>query len=610
VTVTWSSSLFQGDQQRSSLEQAINQLQGVYIDASQLANGSLIQNEYERATDHQVTSTNGVTTIWQALPWLRLNATGGLSTIQRTDETYIPYGVNTASPGSTTGDTTGSYGLGKGTSQEVTLTVGTTIPMPLVNTAVGLNYVSQSTATVSAYTSQLGPGITHPSTFPTTAVNGTVPSAFSQSTAAASTYGWYVQPTVQPISRLYVSPGFRLDGGSASGSHAGLTGFPKIDFSYIMVDQDNPIGFLTLFRPRLAFGNAGTQPSPVDKLRIFNLGGAGITSLDGGNSYVPSVQLSSLGNTQLRPERTSEVEGGFDAALGDDRLQLTMTLYNKTRHDAIISVPVPPSVYGQENIFRNLGIIRNTGAEISLSARVLDSHIMGWTTTANFSHDNSKVVSLNPGVGTYTSEMGYHYAVGYPVGGLWERPIVSYADVNGNGIIEYNEIRLGDSLAFVGQTEPKYQLNLSTNVVLFNSRLSMSADMSYQNGITQVQGQSGAGNGVLLNVPNAPGTSLGTQAALIASIYNQSRIGVMQTVNALRFNSLSINYIASAALTRMFHVPSMSFALQGQNLGLHTSYRGADPNVNAFSTSNAGDIMDAGQIPQPRTWTLTLRLGN
>jgi hypothetical protein len=55
----------------------------------------------------------------------------------------------------------------------------------------------------------------------------------------------------------------------------------------------------------------------------------------------------------------------------------------------------------------------------------------------------------------------------------------------------------------------------------------------------------------------------------------------------------------------------MTLALQGSNLGLHTNYRGMDPNVNAFSTVNAGDeTADLGQIPEPRTWWLKLSVGN
>jgi TonB-dependent SusC/RagA subfamily outer membrane receptor len=625
LSLTWNSALLQRNQQRSSLEQAITQLQGIYIDPAQLANTGLITDEYERATDRQLSATNGITLNWQASSWLRINATGGLNTIQKTDETFIPYGVNSASPGDLNGDTTGSYGLGRGTSKVFTLSMGTVIPMQVVNTALGFNYTDQAISDVSAYTSQLAPGVTRPTTFPTALVNGKVPSYFRQSTTAASTYGWYVQPTLHLHSRFFVSPGFRLDGGSASGANAGLTGFPKIDFSYIAVNPDHPAGVLTLLRPRIAFGYAGTQPNPTQKLRLFNVASDGtpVVSLDGGATYVPLVELSSLGNTQLRPERTGEIEGGFDAGFGNDRVQLTVTAYNKTRHDAIISVPLPPSVSGNgtagAQISKNIGVVRNTGAEVWLTARLLDSRAVSWTATTNFSQDKNRVVRLNPDESTIIVGNS-RVEAGYPLWSVWERPIVSFVDANRNGIIEYDEIRLGDSAAFVGQTDPKYQLNASSTLTLLNGRMSVTADVAYQNGFTQTQGSVDRSNTVLLNLPNAPGVSLATQAAVVAGTLNDqgiytssgvSGIGLTQTVNTLRLSSLSISYQLSSYIAHLFRAQTMSIALQGSNLGLHTNYRGMDPNVNTFSTASQGDaLQDTGQLSQPRTWSLSIRMGN
>jgi hypothetical protein len=175
---------------------------------------------------------------------------------------------------------------------------------------------------------------------------------------------------------------------------------------------------------------------------------------------------------------------------------------------------------------------------------------------------------------------------------------------------------------FVGQTDPKYQFNVANTVTLFNGLFSVTANIAYQNGLTQQQGSIGysadgvAVNGAFENLPNAPGASLGTQAAVVAAGHSLlssqgSPIGILQTVNVLRFQSLSINYIPPRSVMQIFHVPSMSIALQGSNLGLHTNYRGLDPNVNAFSTAALGDnAQDTGQLPQPRTWQLSVRLGN
>jgi hypothetical protein len=74
----------------------------------------------------------------------------------------------------------------------------------------------------------------------------------------------------------------------------------------------------------------------------------------------------------------------------------------------------------------------------------------------------------------------------------------------------------------------------------------------------------------------------------------------IQTVNTLRFNSLSVNYRVPAAVARRLGAQTLNIAVQGSNLGLWTNYRGLDPNVNAFSTGN--NVTDTGVLPQPRTW--------
>jgi hypothetical protein len=505
--------------------------------------------------------------------------------------------------------------------------------MKWVTLALGANLTSESTADFTAYTGQLSPGVTEPTAFPTTGVNGaSSPSSFGQSTVAASTYGWYFEPRLNFASKFFVAPGFRLDGGSASGTQGGfagggLTAFPKLDFSYVAVDQSHPRGLLTLLRPRVAFGYAGTQPGPADKLRLINGNSQATTVVSLNDSTLVSLAvLSTLGNTQLRPERSSELEGGFDAELWRGRLSVTYTQYNKTRHDAILSIPIAPSLGVGSNglstqIDKNIGVIRNTGTELTMNAMVFESRALSWNVGANLSNNNSLVVSLNKGQqpfcfsGSLRVTGGSSCVVpGYPLFSDFAIPIASFVDANHDGIIEPNEIRYGDSAVFVGQQEPKYQLNLTTGVTLLNGRLSVNATFAYQNGLTQ-DNSAGLSSGAFAAILNQPNTPLATQAAVVAATESQSGfgsdIGLYQTVNSFRFNDLSINYTLPTTLASWFRVPRMSVALQGSNLGLHTNYRGKDPNVNAFSTVSAGDeTADLGQIPQPRVWWLKLTMGN
>ena len=668
LVVTLTSGLFNSNQQKSSLQGAIAQLSGEYISPAVgiYAPGSLlepfgaplVQNPYERATNDELSATNAVSLRWQPLSWLPLDATAGINTIQSNATTYVPFGIYDGeydSHGSPihTGDTTGSYGVGRGNSHDQTLTVGTAIPTfrQRITVAVGGTVHSTSTADYSTYTNQLAPGVSVPTQFTmgncSTTGGGVCYSPSNQTTSTQSTYGWYVEPRFNVLSRLFVAPGFRLDGGSgasrSAGSVGGLSGFPKMDFSYVAVDRqgDQPLwGVLTLLRPRLSFGFAGTQPGLVDRLRLYNVGSNALTapgvgslsnggpcngtvSLDG-TTTIPATCINALGNTQLRPERSSELEGGFDATLWQNRLSLTYTRYNKTRRDAIIPISVATSVFGEiGDIQKNIGEVRNTGTELTVNAQVLQTRAIGWNVGANLSNDNNLVVRLNKGQLPIVLDNGglqRRVQAGYPLFGEFTRPILGYADANNDGVIQANEISYGDSAVYVGQPNPKYQLNLTSNLALLNGRLSVNATFAYQDGMTQ-DNEGICTSQALAQLPNAPGSTLATQAAVVASGCSGAAGGftrtqfsassLIQTVNTFRFNDLSINYTLPRSMASWFRVPRATVALQGSNLALHTNYRGLDPNVNVFSTVSAGDeTADTGQIPAPRTWWLRLTLGN
>ena len=662
LQITLQSSLSTSSQQQSSLNAAISQLDGIYVDPARLDTIPLIVNEMERVTDNQQMSTNAAALHWQPLSWLPLDANVGFNTIQRVDESYVPFGINACGPsqgtyasaGAFSGcDTSGSYGLGRGISHNQTLNVGTTIPFPRVALAIGGNLFSESTTDFSVYTNQLAPGVKDPTTFYFNNGNTVEPSLSSQETSSQSTYGIYIAPQLHVLGNLYLNPGFRLDGGSGGSSITnsgvgGLSAFPKIDLSYLAVDRQNqrPLwGMLTQLRPRLAFGFAGTQPGPAYKLRLFTnnnpcvggncyilrvpgntsltTGGCGNT-LDG-TTIVNVVCLDALGNTQLRPERSSELVGGFDLTLWNGRASLQYTQYNKTRHDAILGIPIAPSISTGSTQFttdKNIGEIRNTGTELTGTVVLVQQSAMSWNVNANLSNDNNLVVRLNKGqlpiVLNSGSGIQTRVEAGYPLFGTFARPITSYIDSNHDGVIEPNEIRYGDSVVYIGQPNPKYQFNLSTDLALLSGRLSFHAAFAYQNGLTQINAGA-CTSGAFELLPNSPNTPLATQAAVVAAgcVPNTAayqiptQIGLAQIVNTLRFQNLSINYVVPRSLSQWFRVPTMTVALQGDNLGLHTNYRGVDPNVNAFSTASAGDqTEDSGQIPEPRTWWLRVTMGS
>jgi hypothetical protein len=333
-----------------------------------------------------------------------------------------------------------------------------------------------------------------------------------------------------------------------------------------------------------------------------------------------ALLLTSLGNTQLHPERSRELEGGVDLELWGSRLSVTATESYKLRIDAIEQLPVAPSIYGGVlSLYQNIGRVKNTSTEVSVSAQILATAQVNWSVTASMSRYRNVLLALNDTQPYIDLGDGTRLAPGYPLYGRWSRPLLGYTTPPTGERLTLADLAVGDSAIYVGQEAPNFTMPVSTTVSLLGGQLSVNATFAYTSGLTQLNSGSQASLANLLANPNVP---LDEQAAALSAgcfVFpgqagnNAGRpctdYGMIQTVNVLRFNDVSINYnVPRTTAQHFFHVPSVSFALQGSNLGLWTNYRGKDPSVNAITVGDA--TQDTGQLPTPRSWRLQIRLGN
>lgn len=593
-------------QQRSTLENQLSYLMGTYVDGSTgtyyrasgldfVTSGQLLNDFYRRATDEATQFTSAVNVNWQPRSWLTASANGGLNVDQRDDAFLLPRGAEQGL------DSAGLASAARGNTEMSTLNLQATATAPLprgfhFQVAAGANYVDQQNDDLSLLASNLAPGGS------TVGGAGKLLSGSEQRQEQA-TFGWYIEPSIRH-SRFWLSTGLRLDGGNAFGTHVTLIGLPKLSLSYLVSDEPFfPFkNIFNTFRLRGAYGQAGVQPGPGERLRLFSVP----TQTWADSQFVDAITLTTLGNTKLRPERSTEFEGGFDADLLNDRVSLSVTGYRKTRVDALMPVPLPPSVYGgYQSITRNVGVIRNAGYELQLSTQPVRRDALTWSTQISVSQNRNVVVKLGRGVQPF----GFPDAgvvPGYPLFSRWGRPIIGYNDRNGDGVLEPGEILYGDSLVYLGSSEPNYTASLFTTLSLFHGALAVSAGFTYADGLAQ-QNTTLPGLVVVSRGFNDPAAPFGEQAAALSLLAPGERGSFLstQTVSELRFNSFAVNYDLPAQIARRLGTRALTVALQGTNLGLFTNYRGKDPNVNSQATGNG--LSDAGTLPQPRTWQVRVR---
>jgi TonB-dependent SusC/RagA subfamily outer membrane receptor len=419
----------------------------------------------------------------------------------------------------------------------------------------------------------------------------------SEATDEAASAGWYAEQQLAFNERLFLTAALRRDASSSFGGSIGTPTFPKYGASWVVSNE--PFfphqNVLTQFRLRAAFGESGKQGSQTDVLRNY-LYASGLNG-DGGSG--PVLVLSGMGNPQLQPQRDREWEGGADLSFYNDRATITATWYRKQSNNAIISIGLPPSPGVTLPVqATNVGAIRNTGYELQLSLRPIDTKFVAWnfnfqaSRNHNLLLDNGNVVSL-------PNNSGGVIRPGYPLFGYWQRPIITYGDYNNDHILELNEIAFSDSQSFVGSADPNGTFAYANSLTFLGGRLRFNSLIDQVTGLTTLLSVYAVSTRGAVD----PTASIAEQAAVQQALLGQ---GFISVVSYVRFAELSASFTLPDRLAHRFHSRSATITLAGRNLGLWSNYRGSDPTTVNANNSQGGDggFDEATGLAQPRNWVM------
>ena len=253
--------------------------------------------------------------------------------------------------------------------------------------------------------------------------------------------GLYVDEQLSLWDKLYLGGGFRIDAGSSFGDEIDTELYPKATGSYVLSD-DVSLPFVDELKLRTAFGQTGKFPGAFLKDRTFSA-----TPFRGESA----PRFSNPGNAQLRPEKTSTIEAGFDAAMFSNRVGLDFTFYDARTTDALFQVPRQP-VTGQGTQQENVGEIWNWGVEMALNVQVLNTRSLAWSIGGNFQFNHNEVTDMGgvpdfsvdgsqkrvTGCWMVEEEGNLDTCIGGPVGAWW---VTTPVDTNGDGLPDGTERR-------------------------------------------------------------------------------------------------------------------------------------------------------------------------
>ena len=302
----------------------------------------------------------------------------------------------------------------------------------------------------------------------------------------------------------------RVDGSSrlAEGNKYGL--FPSVAFAWLVSDEafmgDQSIFSDLKFRASYGdVGNTGIQPYQTQG-RVSRVG------YSFGDQSVYGFQSAELANSDLRWERTRQIDLGIDFGVLNQRITGTIGVYQQDTIDLLMNRQLPPTS-GFASTLENVGSTRNRGLEVGLSTTLIQSQRPGgfnWTTDINFHTNRNEIVEL---YGGREDDPGNGWFIGQPINvlydwdfiGIWqesERELAAQyghrpgdmklRDVTGDG-------RIGaDDRVILGSGAPRWTGSLSSRMNYRN--LDFSFQVYTTQGVTIFSQAGGTSLGGMINL--------------------------------------------------------------------------------------------------------------
>ena len=439
--------------------------------------------------------------------------------------------------------------------------------------------------------------------------------------------------------------------------------YPSVTASVLLSEafgwRSKAVNYLKI---RGGWSQVGADANPYQLATVFT----SETAFNGN----PLQSSSTIGmNPNLKPEKTSSIEAGFEAAFWDNRLCLDFTYYKTDSRNQILKLATT-AASGYTSQVRNAGHIRNRGYEIQLGAvPIQTSKGFRWNLDLNYGANSSKVVKLDDeGLITsyrlYSSGIQILASVGEAYGTLFGTSYVR--DANGNVVVEANGLpKISTTNKTLGKFTPDWTGGISNTFSYRSLSLSFLIDASVGGSIFSNTNKTGKYTGVLANtlsgrdaehgglwyytaamgnnvrLPESPSYSVSSDGLYYAQVNGQStrvyQDGIMvegvtesgskneEVVSAekyyhriysiaeanvydasyVKLREVALSYRLPRLWTQKLHLQEASVTLTGRNLW--TIYKSV-PNIDpesALTTGNAQGV-EAYSLPTTRSFGVNL----
>jgi TonB-linked SusC/RagA family outer membrane protein len=558
--------------------------------------------------------TGGLTSNWTPLSWLAFNGTFGADIDHRNDNETLPANALLVDQTSTEGYRSVYRAIISNYTSSVNGTATYDYsPTLRFTTTLGTQYTDVDLTRTDASGAKLLSG--------TSSLAGTATRfAVSETSSVVRTLGFIGRAQMGWRDRVFITAGLRTDRNSAFGANFARVYYPSLSGSWVLSEEGffPKVAAVSSLRLRAAVGSAGQNPGYLAAEQFYSPVAVTVQGFE-----VPAFTVGSVGNPNLRPEKSTEKEGGFDMGLFGDRLNFEYTYYDKVTKDALVNVNLAPSLGSSTNRFQNLGRVRNWGHEALIRAALFDGQTVKFDLTMNGSWNSNRLEDLGvdpngnpipPFTGGFDDTQTFR--TGYSLGAYYVRQIASVTDANGDGLIACPngpgstgcEYTVADSASYQGSPFPAAEISVTPALSIGRfARLTATLDHRGGQKIYNLTGVYRTLLGTGASWQNPTSTSLFQQAAA-QEVFNDGNYGgYIEDASFTKLREVALTLTLPQSVAARAGAGSASLTFAGRNLHTWTKYSGLDPELNANSQANfsTADFLTA---PQVRYFTARLAL--
>jgi TonB-linked SusC/RagA family outer membrane protein len=452
--------------------------------------------------------------------------------------------------------------------------------------------------------------------------------------------------------RYFLTFTMRADGSSRFGKDSKFGYFPSASFAW-RAGNEQFIKKLNIFSDlkfRFSYGLTGNDKiGEYRSLTTLN----SESSIIGGN-VIGGFVTSTMGNEDLKWEKTEQTNLGLDMGFLEGRITMATDYYYKKTNDLLYSKRLPLTS-GYSSVVSNVGTIRNSGIELELTSKNLVGKFT-WTTSLNLGYNKSKVIDLGGDDnfslyylgGNVKSDLTFLIIgeplgtfLGYQLDGVFKdwndvysenstwaetslptQPgMLKYVDQNNDGVIN------NDDRIVLGHAQPDLIGGFTNTFSYKNFDLTIFINGVYGNSVintnrTKIEEYRGGSNNQVKLVmdgwrPINPETGDPgyTDASRPVATYSKAYVNLVNSDwvedgSYLRLKTLTLGYNLPNNLLNRIKIRSCRMFLSGINLVTLTKYSGFDPeNSSSQGTDNTRMGIDLSSYPASKIYTIGLNIG-